>query len=164
MKIVVLFVIFLCFSAQIGHGKYFNRAPYSHEKSLAIVFDVSGSMSSDMDNMKAAAKKVFSDFTSNENNAIYNYILVPFSDPFDEKKRTITTDSSKLLKSLNDLYPMPSKDNSDCPEPTLAGLKSALEHVLDKSYVFVFSDATALDYELVNEVIALIERKQTTVN
>ena len=52
----------------------------------------------------------------------------------------------------------------DCPELALQGLKNAIESGLQNSPAFLFSDASAKDYALYDELAALIQRKQTNVN
>ncbi|KAL7010772.1 hypothetical protein ACKWTF_009158 [Chironomus riparius] len=52
----------------------------------------------------------------------------------------------------------------DCPEMALGGLKKGLEVAHPNSIVFLFSDATAKDYHLYEDVKTLIQKKQITVN
>lgn len=49
--------------------------------SLAFVFDVTGSMSSELDQVKSGAKKILKTIAEHKEKIIHNYILVPFSDP-----------------------------------------------------------------------------------
>lgn len=51
----------------------------------------------------------------------------------------------------------------DCPESTLKGIRTALKYALPKSYVYVFTDATAKDFGLDVDVLSLIQRRQATV-
>jgi hypothetical protein len=53
--------------------------------------------------------------------------------------------------------------NPDCPEMALGGIKMALENALQKSTVYVFTDAAAKDYELLDEVVNLVQNKQATI-
>jgi hypothetical protein len=92
----------------------------------------------------------------------------------------ITFDDSKLFISFSEVEaPIVSQNfevilerlmnitvggGGDCPELALEGLRNAIERGLEKSPAFLFSDASAKDYILYDEVAALIQRKQTSVN
>lgn len=52
----------------------------------------------------------------------------------------------------------------DCPEMALSGLKIGLKLALPNSFAYVFSDASSKDYGFYDEVVALIQKKQVTVN
>lgn len=66
-----------------------------------------------------------------------------------------------ILKRLNEVVV---RGGGDCPELALTGLRNAIDSGLSNSPAFLFSDASAKDYELYDEVAALIQRKQTNVN
>lgn len=51
----------------------------------------------------------------------------------------------------------------DCPEKSLSGIQLALEVSQAKSYVYVFTDATAGDHRLVGKVLDGVQRKQSQV-
>lgn len=52
----------------------------------------------------------------------------------------------------------------DCPELALKGLKNALENALPNSLAYVFSDASAKDYGIYDDVIHIIQKKQIKVS
>lgn len=72
----------------------------------------------------------------------------------------VTIERTKLLEILDglDIY-----GGGDCPEKTLSGISLALKYALPRSFVYIFTDATAIDYELEDTVIEQIQQKQATV-
>jgi hypothetical protein len=52
----------------------------------------------------------------------------------------------------------------DCPELALKGIQNALEHALSNSIAFVFTDASAKDFELFDTILPVIQEKQVTIN
>jgi hypothetical protein len=51
------------------------------ERSLAIIFDGTGSMGKDLEQLKSAAKKIIDNLSMQEKNHIADYILVVYRDP-----------------------------------------------------------------------------------
>ncbi|KOB77681.1 putative hemicentin-1, partial [Operophtera brumata] len=51
----------------------------------------------------------------------------------------------------------------DCPEKSLGGIQLALDVSAARSYVYVFTDATAGDHRLVGKVLDAVQRKQSQV-
>lgn len=157
--IKLIFLIFVCHSVNGLSSKF--SAPTPYEKSLVIVFDITGSMYDDIKEMRSAAKTIVSHFASSPNYAIYNFISVPYNDPFESSGLTVTRNSTEFLKTLDTLAVSPS--NKEYEEPALAALKVGLNQALPNSNVYLFSDAAAKDYYLENEITDLIEQKQATV-
>ena len=58
-----------------------SRGPKPGQKSLVIVFDATGSMKDDLEQLRAGAEKIIDEITKRNDNPIYNYIFVPFRDP-----------------------------------------------------------------------------------
>lgn len=73
----------------------------------------------------------------------------------------VTRDPNALLNQLNNIL---ITGGDDCPEMALGGLKNGLEVALPNSIVFLFSDASAKDDYLYDDVKKLIQKKQITVN
>lgn len=133
--------------------------PRSDQRSLVIVFDATGSMQDSLNVLRNSARNIIDKFSSWNHSPIYNYIFVPFRDP-ETGPAVVSIDSSKLLKTLEELRVF---GGNSCPENTLSGISLALKYALPKSFVYVFTDATAHDYDLENTVIEQIQQKQATV-
>lgn len=129
--------------------------PRSDQRSLVIVFDATGSMQDSLNVLQNSARNII----DRNHGPIYNYIFVPFRDP-DTGPAVVSMDSSKLLRTLDELRVF---GGNSCPENTLSGISLALRYALPKSFVYVFTDATAHDYDLEETVIEQIQEKQATV-
>lgn len=128
--------------------------------SLAFVFDRTGSMYDDLVQVRAGAARILNTTIANGENAVQDYILVPFRDP-DVGPAFKTNDSSRFLKALNEIYV---RGGKDCPEMSVTAIKQALELSLHGSVVYVFTDAEAKDYRVLPDVIKLIKEKGIRVN
>lgn len=84
---MVQFNILTCFVTlsiafiTLASGQEENDRPRSDQKSLMIVFDTTGSMSRDLEQLRLGANDIVNNFASREDNPIFNYILSLFNDP-----------------------------------------------------------------------------------
>lgn len=73
---------------------------------------------------------------------------------------TATVDAEEFQQSLKESHIF---GGGDCPEMAIRAIKMALEISLPSSYVYVFTDARAKDFYLVDDVLRIIQKKQSQV-
>lgn len=63
----------------------YRDRPRPDQRSLLIVFDATGSMHDDLEQLRAGAQQIVSELSARDDNPIYNYVLVVYRDPSEYK-------------------------------------------------------------------------------
>ncbi|XP_041969613.1 hemicentin-2-like [Aricia agestis] len=128
------------------------------KSSLVFVFDTTGSMYNDLRQLREGAEMILQTALE-ESNVIADFVFVPFHDP--AVGPATVTKSKLVFKSALNIVRV--YGGGDCPEKSLGGIQLALNVSRPRSFIYVFTDATASDHRDVGKVLETIQRKQSQV-
>ncbi|XP_069362116.1 hemicentin-2-like [Maniola hyperantus] len=128
--------------------------------SLTFVIDDTSSMQPDIDQVKEKTSDIFAAVQNSNASQMDEFIIVTFNDPYFDF-RIKTNDSDLFTKALIGIQP---GGGGDCPEMAMAGIQEALEHSKRNSFLYVFTDASAVDYDQYENVKSLAQQKSIQVN
>ncbi|KAF9802936.1 hypothetical protein SFRURICE_015533 [Spodoptera frugiperda] len=142
------------------------------KSSLAFIFDTTGSMYNDLRQLREGAEMILNTALQ-ESGVIADFVFVPFHDPcksyllltcfYDVQvvgPATVTKNKWAFQRALNMVHV---QGGGDCPEKSLTGIQLALNVSRPRSFLYVFTDATATDHRIVGKVLDAIQRKQSQV-
>ncbi|KAF9422086.1 hypothetical protein HW555_002107 [Spodoptera exigua] len=142
------------------------------KSSLAFIFDTTGSMYNDLRQLREGAEMILNTALE-ESGVIADFVFVPFHDPCKLRCSiqqcylpavvgpvTVTKNKRVFQRALNMVHV---QGGGDCPEKSLTGIHLALNVSRPRSFLYVFTDATATDHRIVGKVLDTIQRKQSQV-
>ncbi|XP_071976590.1 uromodulin-like [Engystomops pustulosus] len=130
--------------------------------SLTYLVDTTGSMGNYLSQLKLVNSWILDRVTARFPCGVRQYTMVEYNDP-DVGPVRYTQSKQNFGNYFNTLS---ASGGGDCPELTMKGLELALINSPPKSYILVFTDASAADYgntTLVNNVRSLINTTKSQV-
>jgi len=121
---------------------------------LGIVMDTSGSMGPIQAQVKSAVDQIVNGLVGTEDEP-GAYLLMPFNDP-GVGPVTKTSDKDVFLREVNALS---ASGGDDCPELAFSGLLRAISESDPQAAFFLFTDASAKDDYLADDVILAAKQK-----
>jgi hypothetical protein len=127
---------------------------------LGFIIDDTGSMGEEISGVKETVARIINETRNNPDAQPDDYLLVRFGDP-DVGSAFVTQSADALLGAVNALS---AHGGGDCPEVSQAGLLAAIDRTNFNSRLYLFTDATAKDSSLRNEVISRAQEKSTRLS
>ncbi|XP_052744751.1 hemicentin-1 [Bicyclus anynana] len=134
--------------------------------SLTFVIDNTYSMNEDIEEVKRRTDDVFNAVLNSNISLIDEFIIVTFNDPktgwnVESATLRVKTNRRDLFKEA--LHKIKVFGGDDCPEMSMTGIELGLNTSKPHSYLYVFTDADALDYKKYNYVKSLALEKSIQV-
>ncbi|XP_050551663.1 hemicentin-2-like [Spodoptera frugiperda] len=104
---------------------------------------------------------IFDKVLSSNASQIENFVLVTLNDP-ETVLRTVTKDPKEFKRAVDAIH-LHSFGRPDCAEAAMAGINLALRSSMPHSYLYVFTDASANDYALYDQVTSLAHKMQSQI-
>lgn len=127
--------------------------------SITYVFDTTASMGDVLRQARRETPQLFHSIETAEAGKDFNYILVPFDDPFVDQS-VVTTSQWDFLVALKRIHV---RGGLDCPEPSLTALEKAVEISAPNSYIFVFTDADSKEKNITENLHRLLRQRTPKV-
>ncbi|XP_045778726.1 hemicentin-1-like [Maniola jurtina] len=156
---VFSFIFFLCKGLGVIRPEPSTKSLNEGKGSLVFVFDTTGSMFNDLRQLREGAEMILNTALE-ESHVIADFVFVPFHDP-GVGPATVTTDKEVFQRALAGVGRVYGGGN--CPEMTLHGVRLALAVSRPRSFLYVFTDASAYDHGLLADVLDAVQRKQSQV-
>ncbi|EPS44366.1 hypothetical protein H072_1638 [Dactylellina haptotyla CBS 200.50] len=116
---------------------------------LGFAIDTTGSMGSVISSVQAAAVAIVDERLGTEDEPS-SYVLAPFNDPDFGPVQTFT-DADEFKSAINALY---ASGGGDCPEMAMNGMLIGIDALSSGASLFMYTDAEAKDYSLMDDVIS----------
>ncbi|XP_065182668.1 hemicentin-2-like [Sycon ciliatum] len=127
---------------------------------LSFCIDTTGSMYDDLLQVRNGVRNIFRAISEQQEIPIVNYALVTFHDP-EVNLATLTADQATFENAVEASLEV--HGGGDCPEMAVGGINLALRRSLPRSFIFVFTYASAKDYQLKTQALSLIQETQSQV-
>ncbi|CAH1634796.1 unnamed protein product [Spodoptera littoralis] len=119
-------------------------------------------MTDDINQVKSSVNRIMDIVFNEKASVISNMVLVTFNDP-DAKMRIATTNRSDFNRALEAVN-VHNYANEECREPSINGIILALNKSNRGSHIYVFTDASAKDYQNAYIVKELCQKKQSQIS
>ncbi|XP_050551727.1 hemicentin-2-like isoform X1 [Spodoptera frugiperda] len=149
--LLVPFIIFCALSA----------ADAVNKGSLTFVIDDTMSMGGEIGQVREEVNIIFDKVLSSNASQIENFVLVTLNDP-ETVLRTVTKDPKEFKRAVDAIH-LHSFGRPDCAEAAMAGINLALRSSMPHSFLYVFTDASANDYALYDQVTSLAHKMQSQI-
>lgn len=127
---------------------------------LVFVIDVSNSMSDEISQVKAEVREKVEDAVDSDRQP-EDYVLVTFSDPVGTQSILVTANPQTFLEAVDALTV---DGGGDCPEYAMTAISDAIYAGGRNADIFVFTDASAKDGALQNNIDREAQDQDATIS